>query len=126
MRGLSEAKGSWKIICISRRSARSSARPRRATSTTPPPLTRMRISPAVGSIARMRQRAVGRLATAALPHEPQRLALVDVEVHAVHRADMPDRPLQEAPANREELLKPLHLQERLGGRRARRRGGRHG
>ena len=58
MRGLSEEKGSWKIICISRRRARSSFRPSLPTSTTEPSVTRMRISPPVGSIARMMHRAV--------------------------------------------------------------------
>jgi hypothetical protein len=58
MRGLSEVNGSWKIICISRRSARSSAERSLPISTTEPAATRMKIWPAVGSIARRIQRAV--------------------------------------------------------------------
>jgi hypothetical protein len=55
----------------------------------------------------------GRLAAAALPHEAECLALVDVEVDAVDRADVTHRPLPEAAPDREELLQPLHPQERL-------------
>ena len=58
MRGLSEVNGSWKIICISRRSARSSAGRRRPISISAPPAVRMKMSPAVGSIALRMQRAV--------------------------------------------------------------------
>src|ERR1041384_7867390 len=47
MRGLSEENGSWKMICISRRKGRSSARPSRVMSRPP-----SRIVPAVGSIRR--------------------------------------------------------------------------
>ena len=57
MRGLSEVNGSWKIICISRRSARSSDGRSRPISITEPPVTRMKISPAVGSMARRMHRA---------------------------------------------------------------------
>ena len=58
MRGLSEVNGSWKIICISRRSARSSARRSVPISITEPSAVRMKTWPAVGSIARRMQRAV--------------------------------------------------------------------
>jgi len=58
MRGFSEVNGSWKIICISRRSARSSEGRSPPISTTEPPLRRMKISPRVGSIALKMQRAV--------------------------------------------------------------------
>jgi len=58
MRGLSEVNGSWKIICMSRRSARSSDGRNPPISTTEPPASRMKISPSVGSMARRIQRAV--------------------------------------------------------------------
>src|SRR5712691_611448 len=58
MRGLREMNGSWKIICISRRRARSSEGRSWPISITEPSLTRMKISPLVGSIARSMQRAV--------------------------------------------------------------------
>src|SRR5713101_9026108 len=57
-RGFSEENGSWKIICICRRSGRSSRRPRAATSSTCPPSARKRICPSVGARARRMQREV--------------------------------------------------------------------
>jgi WD40 repeat protein len=41
----------------------------------------------------------------------QRLAFVDVKVDAVDRADVADRPLQEALANGKELLEPGHPEQ---------------
>ena len=58
MRGLSEENGSWKIICICRRSGRSALRGSRATSISAPFSARKRISPAVGAMARRMQREV--------------------------------------------------------------------
>ena len=57
-RGFNEENGSWKIICICRRSGRRRRLGRVATSTTSPPPPRKRISPEVGVIARRMQRAV--------------------------------------------------------------------
>ena len=53
MRGLSEAYGSWKMICMSRASARSSSLLARVTS-----LPSNQTSPEVGSIRRRMQRPV--------------------------------------------------------------------
>ena len=72
MRGLSEANGSWKIICISRRSARSS--PARQLAEIDHRAVRARacrISPAVGSIARRMQRAVVVLPQPLSPTRPR-------------------------------------------------------
>ena len=115
MRGLSDENGSWKIICISRRSARSSAGRSRPISITEPPATRMKISPAVGSMARRMHRAGGGLPAAALADQAQRLPLVDVKVDAVHRADVAHRPLPEALPDRKELLQPGDPQQGLLG-----------
>jgi hypothetical protein len=48
----------------------------------------------------------GGLAAAALTNEAERLALVDVEVHAVDRAHVADRALEKALLDGEELLEP--------------------
>ena len=58
MRGLSEENGSWKIICICRRSGRSALRSSVATSMSCPLAAWNRISPPVGAIARRMQREV--------------------------------------------------------------------
>ena len=58
MRGLSDENGSWKIICIWRRSGRSSLLGIFATSTWRPPSVRKRMAPAVGVSARKMQREV--------------------------------------------------------------------
>ena len=71
MRGLSDAYGSWKTICILPRSARSS-RAAAASSTllaAEPHRARRRLEQAAGS-----SRPVVRLAAARLPHQPERLA----------------------------------------------------
>ena len=117
MRGLSEVNGSWKIICISRRSARSSAGRSLPTSTTEPSADPHE-DLARGRLDRPQDAARGRgLAAAALPDQAQRLALVDVEVDAVHRADVAHRPLQEALPDRKELLQPGDPQEGVWWRR---------
>src|SRR5439155_10206453 len=54
----------------------------------------------------------GSLAAAALPHQAQGLALVDVKVDAVDRPNVADRPLQEALANRKELLQAGYSEQR--------------
>ena len=81
MRGLSEANGSWKMICMSRRSARSSSLVergdvlRRRTST----------SPEVGSISRRMQRPVVDLPQPDSPTRPSVSPAVEVEADAVDR-----------------------------------------
>ena len=54
----------------------------------------------------------GGLATAALAHQAERLALVDVEVDAVDGAHVADRALEEALLDGKELLQPGDAQER--------------
>jgi hypothetical protein len=58
MRGFSDEKGSWKIICSSRRSGRSWRLLSLAMSTVVPAAVRKLISPEVGSIARRMHRDV--------------------------------------------------------------------
>ena len=70
------------------------------------PVTRMRISPAGRLDGPQDAARGGGLPAAALPDEAQRLPLVDVEVDAVHRADVAHRPLPEALPDRKELLEP--------------------
>ena len=86
LRGFSDEYGSWKIICISRRSAFSSA-PLMCAISRPSNL----IEPAVGLHQPQQQPRGRRLAAAGLAHEPERLAAHDVERDAVdglHRADL--------------------------------------
>ena len=96
MRGLSEENGSWKIICICRRSGRSALRGRRATSISAPLSVRKRISPAVGAIARRMQREVVVLPQPRLADQRQRLAAVDGEAHVVDRAHLADDATEQA------------------------------
>ena len=80
MRGLSEEYGSWKIICIWRRSGRSRSRGRVATSTTSP-LVGAEQDLARGRLDRAQDAARGRrLAAAALADQAQRLASLDVKL----------------------------------------------
>ena len=52
------------------------------------------------------------LSAAAFAHESQRLAFVDVEVDAVHRAHVSDRPPQQSLPDRKELLQAGDAKER--------------
>src|SRR5207253_6523719 len=62
---------------------------------------------------RAEQAARGRgLPAATLTDEAERLALVDVEVHAVDRAHVADRALEEAFPDRKELLQPGDAEQR--------------
>ena len=80
LRGFSDANGSWKIICISRRSGRSSRRERPVMSSPP---NRTEPSSRLGQLQdRPAQR---RLAAARLAHQPERLALAQREADVVHR-----------------------------------------
>ena len=54
------------------------------------------------------------LAAPALAHQPQRFAFVDVEADAVHRPDVPDRPLQESLADGKQLLQAGDAEQRIG------------
>ena len=79
-RGFSDEYGSWKIICISRRSGLSSFVLRSAISR-PSNLT----EPEVGSQQPEQQPRGGRLAAARLADDAERLAALDVEGDAVDR-----------------------------------------
>ena len=70
IRGLSDPNGSWKMICILRRSGRSSS----ALMCGDVPAVERRPCPAVGSIRRRSDPAEGRLAAAGLADEAERLA----------------------------------------------------
>ena len=85
MRGLSEANGSWKTICIERRCGRSSALPRWVMSS---PLSRM--LPPVGSTSRRMAARHRRFAAAGFADQPERFADAEREADAVdgmHGAD---------------------------------------
>jgi len=82
MRGLSEANGSWKMICMSRRSAWNAAG---SSAVTLRPANQ--ISPALGSISRRMQRPGGGFSRAGLADQPERLARREVEAHAIDRVN---------------------------------------
>ena len=83
IRGFRLACGSWKIICIFGRSARSAPPSSRAMS-----LPSSSIAPAGRLVEPQDRPAGGRLAAARLADEAQRLARGDVEAHVVHRLDL--------------------------------------
>ncbi len=60
----------------------------------------------------------GRLAAAALADEAEGFCRADGEADPVHRAHMPDRPLQQALSHGEVLLEAADLEHRRGGGRA--------
>ena len=114
IRGFSDPNGSWKMICIFRRSGRSSS------------------WLSVGDVAaleldRSRRRldqaedrpAKRRLAAAGLADEAEDLARADVEVDAVDRVDRRDLALEEPAQDREVLLEPADLEDRRLPRRRR-------
>ena len=109
MRGLSDEYGSWKIICISRRSG-FNAPVRRCVMSSPS----KRIVPLVGSSSRMIRRAVVVLPQPVSPTMPERLAAQHVEgdaVDGVHRADLA---LEDDPAREREVLDEVaDLDQRL-------------
>jgi len=49
-----------------------------------------------------------------LPHQPNRLALVDIETDPVHGLDLPGHAREEALAHREPFLQVAYLQKRPG------------
>ena len=112
LRGFSDAYGSWKTICMSRRSARSSS-----------PLIRvmsLAVEPdlAVGGVEQPHRHARERaLAAAGLADQTERLARIDLEVDAVDRVHRADLLLEDdAARDREVLLDALQPKERLAGR----------
>ena len=113
IRGLSDPNGSWKMICILRRSGRSSFWEHFSRSW---PLNS--IEPDVGSISRSSVRPERRLAAARLAHEAEDLARGDVEVHAVDGVDRADLLPHDPAVDREVLLQvadPHHRDLASGG-----------
>ena len=113
LRGFSDAYGSWKIICMSRPElAELGALERGDVLALEPDL-------ALGGIEQPHHDArERRLAAARLPDQAERLTGIHLEVHAVDRVDVADLVLdQDAARDREVLLDPLDLDERLAGRR---------
>ena len=102
LRGFSDANGSWKIICISRRSARSS----------PPCAWVMSwpsnsIVPSVASYRRITTRASVDFPHPVSPTSPSVSPLIDLQVDAVHRVDVADPLLeQDPPRDREDFRRP--------------------
>ena len=97
LRGFSDAKGSWKIICISRRS------PRRSPPLTLRDVLALELDRPLGRVVQAHEHASERrLAAPRLPHQAHRLALEDVQVDTVHRVDVADPLLeQDASGDRE-------------------------
>ena len=97
-RGSSDAKGSWKMICIRLRNGLSSA-----------PLSRVMsepsnvIVPDVGSIRRRMSRPIVVLPQPDSPTRPKRLAAPHLEVDTVDGVDLGHRAAQDAALDREEL-----------------------
>ena len=106
MRGLSDAYGSWKTICISLRTSRISRRFKPVMSR---PLKT--ILPEVG-LRQLDQRArEGRLAAPGLADEAEGLAGAYGEVDAVDGVDVPDGALEDPGADREVLDEVLHAED---------------
>ena len=83
-RGFSDEYGSWKIICISRRSGTMSLR-------SAGEVPAVELDGARGRLEQLDHRAAGRgLAAAALTDQAEGLAGADVEVDAVDRLDVAD------------------------------------
>ena len=108
MRGLSEANGSWKMICMLRRMARRLLLSRPSTSW-PSKL----ISPSLGSIRRSTQRPVVDLPQPDSPTSPSVSPGCDVERNAVDRVHAPDLARQKPAVNRKLLLETSDAQQRL-------------
>ncbi len=119
MRGLSEAYGSWKIICIRRRNGRIAACDACEMSW---PSNAMR--PAVGSSSRITSRASVDLPQPDSPTSPTVSPRKHLQIHAIDRAQHAVR-LQKILARQLEMLdQALHVQQRRRrGCRAHRGGG---
>ena len=114
IRGLSEPYGSWKTICIRRRAAQQLPRRQRDAGRGP----RSGSRPALGSMQPQDAAGPRRLAAAGLADEPQRLAGLEREAHAVHRADHAAAPRRaRLPPHRELLGEVLDLEQRAGASR---------
>ena len=108
-RGFSDEYGSWKMIWMSRRSGRIAPREKSVI------VAAVEDDLAGRRLEQLGDHPPGRgLAAAGLADQAQRLAGLDVEVHAVDGLDRADLALQHALADREVLLQPAHRQQRLG------------
>ena len=108
-RGFSDAYGSWKIICMSRRSPRSSL-PLSAVMSWPS----NQILPSVGIEQPHHDARERGLAASGLADQAERLAGIDLEVHTVDRVHVADLCwIRDAAGDREVLLDALDLDERL-------------
>ena len=96
MRGLSDENGSWKIICICAAQGRSLLLGSGAISTIALGLWN-RTWPDVGLQGAHDAARRRRLAAAALAHQRQRLALLDIEGHVVDGAHVADSTVRRKP-----------------------------
>jgi hypothetical protein len=108
MRGFSDANGSWKMICMSRR-----RRACRALSSAVTSLPSNQTSPD-GRLDEAQDATAGRgLAAARFPDEPQRFSRREVEAHPVDRVDPLDLALEQPPLDGK-LLDEVADLEQLG------------
>ena len=106
-RGLSEANGSWKTICMRRLSVRIPSAPRSRD------VLSVEDDPAGRGLVQAQQRpADRRLAAARLAHQAQRLAVADLERDVVHGLDVADVAVEhDAALDREVDLEVLDLDQ---------------
>ena len=109
IRGFSDAYGSWKTICMSRRTGRICFRLYAVMSA---PLKT--IFPPVGSVSLMIVRPERRLAAARLADDPERLPAEDTQVDTVHSTHLADRVLEHARLDREPLDEALDAEDLVG------------
>ena len=103
IREFSDEKGSWKIICISRRRGLISRFGSVATLTSLPSAVLNMISPLVGSIARRRHREVVVLPQPLSPTRPRVSPVLMSKLTSSTGLDHPDGALQKASLDREVL-----------------------
>ena len=110
--GLRDENGSWKIICISRRSPLSCERGSVATLTTSPSSERKLISPSVGSTTLRMHREVVVFPHPLSPTSPRVSPSLMLKVTSSTRAYIADLPLQEPFFYGEVLAEAVDLEQR--------------